>query len=377
MIDTLAAALDDSRSKALIESLKHCIDVIKYDDEAVKYWMEGMSLAYFPNPADPFRSLTRSLNALFLGFSNRHNGIIGLYEELRFTPTAIGMAESLRLAESVAHSWPPAGRQALVDLRIFFQGRVESQGWEEVVVPDAPAIVRDRLTRFREAHDRPRFEALLSWVEGVGDGRISGDSQAHDIFGSFATDENIVLARSLGFKPTMTPDEARSRYPTLEKARLNVMVLRQSNPDYKHLDYVDIGKCIQILWGLATERDAVALATPRPTAEVGSTPKAGSTSPVSASTSSGEKPRQRRDRGLGMRVYGEFLHHIEAIRDGKTSDLPPTPTQLAKRIGCSPSYASRVTKRLRDSYGEAVRGGTLKGWKAPDGATDAWVEDDD
>jgi hypothetical protein len=380
MLDRRAAGL--AASKALVQDLRSAIDVIRYDNESVRCWEKGLSRAYFPVPADPLRSLERAAEALERGLRRRPNVTShfgeppGLIFELEFAPLAISMEAALRLASQRPPGWPPAAGRARAELRLQYNDWLESWGWQDVVGPDAPSVVRDRLLNFRETYDRPLLEALLSLVES---GFAPDHIGCQILFRPFWNVEGVALARSLGCRPTMTHDEVINGLHLWTEPRRTAAapILGRAIPACEAEDLVRWRRCVQNLRDVAVELEAATLAPPRPTAAGGSQTEADSGPSSRSAGSAGKKPRQRRDRGLGMRAIGELLHHIEAHHDRKTSDDLPTPTQLAKRVGCSPSYASRVTKRLRDSYREAERGGTLKGWQAPDGAMDAWVEDDD
>jgi hypothetical protein len=85
----------------------------------------------------------------------------------------------------------------------------------------------------------------------------------------------------------------------------------------------------------------------------------------------------KRNQGKATQACGVFIAHIELIRDGKTSDPPPTVAEIARQVACSKATASRATKQLRAQYESLLRSGSLKGYKGHDGSLDAWDDDQD
>jgi hypothetical protein len=259
--------------------------------------------------------------------------------ELEFVPRAIAMAEALRLASRAAHGWPRGARRALAELLYLFDTWTVAWGWQEVVGPEAPTVISDRLAKFRETYDRPQCEALLSWYEGGGIARLN------------CSDPLVMArARALGCKPTMTAMEAHSRYPKLMAARRAAPLFGRCRPACSAADAERWRKVVQSIWEIAAEIDVEKLAAQFPSGE-GESKSEPDACPLTHEAPSIEgKSRGRRDRGLAMRAYGAFVSHIEALRDGRTTDPPPTPKQLATMIGCSVATASRATKQLRQTY---------------------------
>jgi hypothetical protein len=92
------------------------------------------------------------------------------------------------------------------------------------------------------------------------------------------------------------------------------------------------------------------------------------------SASNGRRSTPKRDQGKGMECFFRFVAHVDAMKKGKTTKPPPSVSELAEQVGCDRSTASRATAVVRRTYEEACRRGGLKGWKAPDGSMDAWVD---
>jgi hypothetical protein len=380
MIDNRAAG--PAASKALLQGLRSAIYVIRYDNESVRCWEKGLSRAYFPDPADPLRSLERAAVALERGLRRRpvapglYVELPGLFGELEFAPVAIAMGAALRLASQRPPGWPPAAGRALAELRLLFNDWLDSWGSRDVVGPDAPLVVRDRLVRFRETYDRPIFQAVLSMIEsGYGIDHFG----CQLLFGPFWSEAGVALARALGYRATMTPDEVIHGLHQWMEPRCTAAapVLGRSRPAGEAEDMERWRRSVQNLRDVAVELEAATLAPPRPTAAGGSQTEADSGPSSQSAGSTGKEPRQPRDQGFATRAVGELTAYFLAKAAGKTTDRPPTNKELAERIGCHESTVSRATKDLRALHQNAGLRGVPGGARDDEGSFEAWDRDTD
>jgi hypothetical protein len=103
---------------------------------------------------------------------------------------------------------PGAVRRAVGELGEFFGRLVNAWGWERLAEPpeERAAYVADCRTRFMKARPaRDYFDTLVSWQAGT---MADGFPPEHE--------GDADLARRDGITPTMTPQEARNRWPDVE-----------------------------------------------------------------------------------------------------------------------------------------------------------------
>ncbi len=145
-------------------------------------------------------------------------------QEDNYQPWFCGLSDALqplRPRWMAGVGWPVRVGRYLAVIIERFDDFTREIGWEELTQPEPrrSQYITDRFERFRQAYERPVYEAAISWQEGF----MGLDS--HKGIDDFAD-----VGRAKGYGPTLTPEDGRAVFHDRHEAFVNAPRLGMTVP---------------------------------------------------------------------------------------------------------------------------------------------------